>query len=253
MHSGGAPLAPCQLEYLPWDTDHFGLRVGRLCVPSLEESVVVPGLAQAREQAYELVYLIGPAGAVLSPEVAEQYGAHFVDRKLTYRAVLGEIAQQPLTAAKLEQYPQGPACADLLTLALAAGKFSRFFIDRRISRYHAEQLFAAWVDKSARRLLADCVIVARIPETPDRIVGMVTMTVVDGLGKIGLLAVAETARGQGVGTALVVAANSWMRDHNAKAAEVVTQAANPGANRLYRRCGYRISDVRDVYHCWLTI
>ena len=70
------------------------------------------------------------------------------------------------------------------------------------------------------------------------------------LGKIGLLAVAEQARGRGVGRRLVRQANEWMTLHGAHEARVVTQLANEPACGLYRACGYTLAAVEDYYHFW---
>lgn len=252
MSLGAEPVRSRQIEFLPWDTGHFGLRVGRLTVSCSDFASVESQLKSARDEGYELLYLIGPSEFILPRRLAQEYRASLADRKTIYRARLHPSQRQLRHGVTLEEYPEGPASPDLIELGTIAGRFSRFFADPRVPRTQAEQLYATWVDKSARRVLADCVLVAKVFESPTRLAGMITLSVGEALGRIQLLAVCEDYRGRGVGKALVLGAHDWMLSRRVEVAEVVTQAANIAANRLYTRCGYAISDVRNVYHCWLA-
>src|SRR5262249_44456011 len=62
------------------------------------------------------------------------------------------------------------------------------------------------------------------------------------------MAVAEPARGRGVGTALIKAAEALARDHGAEGMALDTQADNTGALRFYREhIGYRDVLVRLLH------
>jgi GNAT superfamily N-acetyltransferase len=61
---------------------------------------------------------------------------------------------------------------------------------------------------------------------------------------IGELAVREDAEGQGVGRALVHAAESWAREQGYTLVVLDTGAANPRARAFYQRLGYREESVR---------
>jgi len=54
------------------------------------------------------------------------------------------------------------------------------------------------------------------------------------------IAVSRAARGQGVGTALMDAAEVWARAHGAEQMDLGLDAANIGALRLYERLGYEV-------------
>jgi ribosomal-protein-alanine N-acetyltransferase len=59
-------------------------------------------------------------------------------------------------------------------------------------------------------------------------------------GYLQRLAVHPTARGQGLGRALVVDALVWLRRRGASRGLVNTQRTNEGALALYRACGFRL-------------
>ncbi len=54
------------------------------------------------------------------------------------------------------------------------------------------------------------------------------------------ISVASSARGHGVGTALMLAAEDWARAHGAERMDLGLDAANTGALRLYERLGYAV-------------
>ncbi|MBI2780684.1 MAG: GNAT family N-acetyltransferase [Chloroflexi bacterium] len=58
------------------------------------------------------------------------------------------------------------------------------------------------------------------------------------------ISVASAARGQGVGTALMLAAEEWARAHGADRMDLGVDAANEGAKRLYERLGYEVHGHR---------
>jgi ribosomal protein S18 acetylase RimI-like enzyme len=74
--------------------------------------------------------------------------------------------------------------------------------------------------------------------------------VTQGIGNIGLVAVAETHRGRGIGGRLIDAAHCWMVARQAAKTTVVTQGVNAPACRLYERVGYSIEQVEHYYHFW---
>jgi GNAT superfamily N-acetyltransferase len=61
---------------------------------------------------------------------------------------------------------------------------------------------------------------------------------------IGELAVLEEWEGQGVGAALIAAAEAWAREHGAPRISLATGVANSRALAFYARHGYHQEDVR---------
>ncbi len=57
------------------------------------------------------------------------------------------------------------------------------------------------------------------------------------------IVVAPAWRGRGVGTALMLAGESWARRHGARGMTLDLSAANDGARRLYERLGYAVHEL----------
>jgi ribosomal protein S18 acetylase RimI-like enzyme len=117
---------------------------------------------------------------------------------------------------------------------------SRFHLDPQIPDARARSLKRAWVDNFFRGERGDRLLVHG--QEPDGF-----HLVLDGpdARTVDLIAVAEGARGQGVGSALLGAlfATEPLRD-----VVVGTQVSNTGSLRLYERLGFRTESSRYVLH-----
>lgn len=106
---------------------------------------------------------------------------------------------------------------------------------------HSERTLESW---RAAHAAGRC-FVARHGEQP---VGWVSSTVYpDGRGWISQIAVAETARGAGLGRALLLHAGADLLEHGATSLALGVSAANAAALRLYESTGFTI-DREWRYH-----
>ncbi len=92
------------------------------------------------------------------------------------------------------------------------------------------------------------------PVEPGRAAGVhgyITAAVTSaGAGQIGLFAVAEAARGQGVGGRLIAAALAWFAARGADPVTVVTQGRNIRAQRIYQQFGLLSHGLELWFHRW---
>ncbi len=70
-------------------------------------------------------------------------------------------------------------------------------------------------------------------------------------GWLYYVAVAASFRGQDVGTDLVCAAESWLKDRGARKSQLMVRINNVGARDFYTKIGYEPSDVA-VFQKWLS-
>lgn len=88
-----------------------------------------------------------------------------------------------------------------------------------------------------------------VAEHQGRIVGLITANLRPTLWHAGPsalideLVVDETARGLGVGRALIEVVVDWARSHSASEVEVSTERDNEAAQAFYRRCGFESEAV----------
>jgi dTDP-4-amino-4,6-dideoxy-D-galactose acyltransferase len=241
------------LKELPWDSDHFGFRVAQIECSDLADGALEENLQVARRNGVTLVYWAADSDRVVPDSLLALYGGTLVDSKLTFGADLARLRQggrNGETPFAVQEFLPGPATPPLVELGIAAGAYSRFWTDKRIDRERAESLYAIWIDRCARRELADVVLVAHPRDRAETMLGMITVRVQSGLGSIGLIAVGHHWRGQGVGRQLLQAAHDWMAGRGVHHAQVVTQRANEPACKLYRCAGYEVEELRQFYHFW---
>ncbi len=80
------------------------------------------------------------------------------------------------------------------------------------------------------------------------VVGFSVVSCTCGVGELESVAVAETARRQGVGRALCVAAMDWARGRAAEGIEMEVRASSRGALALYGSLGFEERGMRRGYY-----
>jgi dTDP-4-amino-4,6-dideoxy-D-galactose acyltransferase len=238
-----------RFRILEWDSRFFGMSVAAILPEILGHEDLAEVMALLEENGVRLAYWASDPGDGKSQRAAIDCRGTLVDRKITYVTSAGE---SPLPAGgpawPVETYNESFTNSDLENLAVQAGRYSRFRVDPRIPEEKFVEMYKTWIRKSVDRQIADAVLVVR---HMDRIVGMVTVGEKNGRGDIGLIAVDDGMRGKQVGAALVFAAQAWAFGRGWDSAQVVTQGENVAACRLYERCGYRIEQIRNVFHFWI--
>ena len=245
------PDALCRLE---WDSQCFELPVGRLLPSSLSTTELQEAMIAAREAGLRLVYWTTPDAGWCSEPVVAQWGGRLVDRRVTYGATTAAVQrarpEPPVADIQIRSWPTGPASPELLELGLAAGASSRFRLDPQMPPGAYERLYTQWTARSACREIADELLIAET--RMGELAGFVTLSRVSHAGVIGLIAVAERARGQRVGRTLIAAAGDWTAAQRRPYCRVVTQFENEAACRLYRAAGYLLSSLEYTFHFWLS-
>lgn len=223
--------ATCTIEVLPWDSEFFGFRVGRLHGDALTPELAAEAKQWCRANAVSCLYFLGPAEPLDDPG-----GFYFVDERVTCR-----WDAQPVSGTSPAVRPFEPNdLAALETIARSSHRDSRFYQDPQFERAHCDELYATWI----RRSCQDAATTVFVGIYRGRPAGYLTCKG----NSIGLVAVAEGARGQGLGTQLVTAAQRHFLAAGAPFVEVVTQGRNQAARELYLRCGFRVVNSQYWYH-----
>lgn len=221
------------IEYLPWDSDFFQLRIGRLML----DKVVRPDLTGLEQ--YDLLYLM-LAPDRLPPEELSSNSVKY-DTKVTWKKKLSDVCLDLHPNIREIRVPS----PEFLTLGYQSGWCSRFFLDPRLKKYACD-MYRIWLEK----YLADSSAATYVYMVDGKMAGMINCKVQDGEGCIGLFAVDNEFRGRGIGAALAQAVEYFFHSRNVLKCQVVTQKDNIGAMRAYQRYGYRIDYQVDIWHWW---
>jgi ribosomal protein S18 acetylase RimI-like enzyme len=174
--------------------------------------------------------------------VAEDHHFHLADLRLTLeRRLLGDLAMPTCVRPALES-----DLPEIVSMARVNHTDSRFYYDPGFPRERCDALYATWAEKSCRGW-ADAVFVA---EQDGRTAGYITCHDDKTWGRIGLVGVAEWARGGGLGRELLQASLSFFGSRKLPFVTVVTQLRNVGAQRLYQRNGFVARSLELWYHRW---
>jgi dTDP-4-amino-4,6-dideoxy-D-galactose acyltransferase len=208
-------------------------------------------LAQAETRGFQLLYWATRPQRAVPEELLRAYGGSRINRRVEFvKELAGPPDRRPLTcvAAKLAYFPKSAPSRDMIELAYAAGQYSRFRLDPRISSEKAFKLYETWIVRSTLVELADVVIVAR--EANNREVGLVTVSGSSRQATIGLIAVDPDWREKRLGSSLLEAAEQWAGGRGIPRVSVATQLENGPACRLYQKSGYLEHSRLDYYHFW---
>lgn len=234
-------------ELLDWDSTFFGFPVGRVSSQVTDAATLRDAIEAMRARKARLVYWFADTGEH-SAHLARALEGVAVGERILFRRALAPDPAATTTVA-VTRYAGGEVPPALEALAVQAGALSRFAVDPAMPPGTAERMYRAWIERSLSGAIADAVYLART--TAGALAGMITTALQHDCGVIGLLAVDPACRGAGVGRALTNAAHRHFRECGLRKAQVVTQAANLAACRLYARSGYVAARTEAVFHFWL--
>ncbi len=244
IHAGGKPSSRL-CEQLPWDSEFFRLKIGRLYGNRLTPERASNALQWCRDNSIECLYFLADAADPLTAHAATASGFRFVDVRCTYECDLPPRRPSILSSA-VRAFEPGDLPA-LERIAASNHSDSRFYFDGSFQRERCDELFATWIRRSCSGW-ADAVFVAGFAGSP---VGYVTCHLrCHEFGSIGLIALEPQFQGHGLGQQLVAAALEYLGKRGARRVEVVTQGRNLRSQQLYQRCGFALRDFELWYHLW---
>jgi dTDP-4-amino-4,6-dideoxy-D-galactose acyltransferase len=234
-------------QFLPWDSDFFGLRIGRATSDRLTGFQIPLLLDWCRRERIDCLYsLADPADEEILRRLQE-LGFRIVDTRVTLTCPCAEPAAPAELPGVTFRNFAGKDLSDLRDIARVSHRHTRFWNDPNFPRSLCEALYVRWIEKSCAAR-GDRVLVAELAGRP---AGYITCERLDnGEGRIGLFAVAETARGRSVGGGLLGSAIEWFRREGIPKISVVTQGDNAAARRAYEKHGFTVDSTALWLHYW---
>jgi hypothetical protein len=246
---------------LAFDTEHFGLSMGRIG-PFLLAARATPadGRALARACGEQLtgagVHFIDcrvPTADLVAARALEAAGFYLGDTQADYAfRVRGSVIPSVSNEVKLRYAApaDGPAL-EALTRETFTGYLDRFHRDPFFDAARATEMYVQWTANSLAGL-ADAILVAEID---GRIGGFLTLEIKHRQNEVvpvrfaeGVLAgVAPWTRGRGVYTSLLAGSLPWFAAH-CDIGLVVTQIDNVAVQSAWVGLGYRLVQGRYTFH-----
>lgn len=234
---------PC--HFLEWDSQFFTRRIARVEGNHLSTENLERIFSWCRQEEIECLYFLCASDDASSVSLAESAGFHQVDVKVEFNWKAEEIKHDPTPF--IREYEEN----DLTTIQNIAGQVytkTRFSLDRNFDQNRVAEFYKEWATENCRNK-SHKVFVATYGSD---ILGFITCQNENTctIGRIGLLALKESAQGKGYGQQLVQAAKHHFFLSNRTEVRVVTQARNISAQRIYQACGFRTFNVGLWYHKW---
>jgi len=228
---------------LAWDSGFFGFKVARINKTDDSNPPISRWVQCLGSKGIPLIYW--PSKYKLNSTEVTNNNGRLVDEKTTF--VTHPMERAPHPDPEVIPYHSSMPSADFDALAIQSGEQSRFAVDPKIPRAKFEELYTTWIKKSLNNTIASETLAICDNLHP---VGMITLSLKDNSGEIGLVAVKDGYRGRHYGTRLVSSALFWFKERNCSTVRVVTQKHNLAACQLYSRCGFTIESVDYYYHFW---
>lgn len=230
------------MEIIPleWDSDFFGLRIAQAVVFSEKDVIALSQRKRDLHNHFDLIYIFSESVVEIPFD-----SAYLVDKKAIF------------STNHLKEYDSCPAIVrwesleemdSLVSLALVSGKYSRFKVDLRLPAGSFERLYTRWIKQSVNKSMATEVFCYMMGGSPK---GLLTLDRRNDPSTIGLVAVDEDCQHQGIGTALMRQAISYVHKHEGQRISVATQLDNLPACQLYSKCGFSLEAVKKIWHWWL--
>ncbi len=235
---------------LAWDTEFFGIRIGRALGDRLDSDGAAVLDRWARQESIECLYFLGRSDCPQTIIAAEVGGYHLTDVRVELSRRLPEPSGNRLPLGVFIREAEAADRTPLSDMARHMFRKSRYYHDGRFALDQCDALFATWITNSLDGY-ADNVFVV---ESEGHAVGFVTCTIDrDKMrGSIGLVGVRACDVGRGFGSVLVRHCLQWFSEMGMSSVVVVTQGCNVAAQRVYQRCGFLTQSVKYWYHKWYS-
>jgi dTDP-4-amino-4,6-dideoxy-D-galactose acyltransferase len=232
------------IEPLAWDSQFFGYPIARIVLDQNGCEKLEKLFKELTSGNFHLTYFfVPPVEKEINKNVIKKGGV-LVDQKTVF---LKTTEKQNSFSHHISEF-QGLAMNESLKkLILQSGKYSRFHIDKYFVNNEYEKLYTEWLRKSINKSIALKILVAK---NGSEIVGITTLGKKKDSADIGLVAVDEKFRGQGIGNDLIRFSDNVAHDMGFPKIKVVTQLQNKSACKLYEKSGFHIESITNVYHYW---
>lgn len=242
-----------QIEHHEWDSTFLGYPVGAVRLSGGYDEAKLQATLREAQRHLRLVFVYLEARG---PDRLPSPDAPCVcyDRKVVFKKA---IPSSPTPVNPHIKAYTSPICTrQMESLAIKSGRHSRFQKDPELSPQY-ERLFLTWINNSVCSGLSDSIWTWR---DQGKILGLMTLRIAKRVHpetgnreretRVGMLAVHDEYRRQGIGTALLDVCDFWCDSLDIPVASLATQADNEAACALCLKQGYSLSTEESVYHYW---
>lgn len=230
-----------QIEFLDWDSEFFGVAIGRVDLTAATADDFEAIDTEARDRELACVYGSMDPAVDDGSFLAQEWGHRLVEIAIAFAR-----PDKPFVAKETVSVARRGTPADLAALAPAIdtlAHWSRYAIDPRFGHRSARRMHEAWVSRAAsdetdERMLA-------ITEDETGITGLATH-VRSPVPRVDLMGVIK--QGSGASWALLAELVDWAGGGEIAAGPCA--ARNVAPCRFLEHCGFAMSGSQYLFHRW---
>jgi dTDP-4-amino-4,6-dideoxy-D-galactose acyltransferase len=224
------------IEKLQWDTDFFGYEVAR----AIGFTGTAVEILEINQFPAKLMYVFAENAIQHLPN-----NFFLADEKVVFKQKLQTHSDAPLVQTEIKELFEPNEA--LVALALQSGLYSRFNVDANFKNHEFERLYTKWIENSF-----DTSKNARVfgYVSEEKLLGFVTLGFKNNIPDIGLIAVDEQARGQGIGSKLLQYLYALLIHEQQQELTVTTQGKNLPAMAFYQKNFFEVFSTTYIYHVW---
>jgi hypothetical protein len=229
------------VEPLAWDSNFFGIPIGRVTLDGATPESLASIDDEARELGIECLYGTLEASAETTAYLAQCFGYRLVEVSQLFDRPAGPFEPRPTKSTVRRGTLDDIEQLDGAFTVLAP--WSRYGADPRFGLDAARRMHRAWVERAVRepenRLCG-------VAEDETGIVGVATYVRAPA-PRVDFMGV--TKPGTGASQALMGMLMEWAGDSPTQAGPCA--ARNIAVIRYVEGCGFKLSQVQYLYHRWL--
>lgn len=261
LDSGGAARAAVLARRLAWDSEFFGVPMGRIDLvlgddDGARDAALRSSLEALRHGGVLHVSARIDAGDLAGTALLEHHGFRLVDSLVTYIARPNRPAPGPLRGRGRIRPLDGADAPEVVAIAEEAfrGFRGRFHADPHLPRDRAEALYPEWARQCVSGRMADTVLVSEGGD--GRLLGFLAfrqrepVSTVSGVPVFGAGLGACRPDTPGAYVGLIRAGIAWAHARGG-VAECQTQNYNHATIRVYEAAGLRFARAEYTLHAWL--
>lgn len=243
---------PCQ--FLQWDTDFFGRRIGRIRSSRLDAGLLEAIYAWSEQNHIDCLYFLANADDIETIRLAEDHAFRQVEVRLIMERSLKDWDPATRRRSAPDILIRDGRSTDIPAVQRIARESypdSRFYFDRCFSEEKWQAYYATWVQKSFSGG-AQIVLVA---EKDDQVLGYITGLIDPNdpaKGRYELTGVDPAARMSGVGNELFRSGLDRYVQAGVEYIWLATQGRNVPTQRMVQRNGLVTHACQLYYHKWFS-
>jgi len=234
-------------ELLNWDSNLFEFKVAKIIDNKLNVGELEKTLKELKKVKIRLVYWATDNKDKNLSRSLKIFNAFLTGQRIIYvkKIASPEISSKTQASFKIGGYNKKRPENELIDLIIDGAKYSRFYVDPKITKKQYEDLHKIWITNSVKENKIFVI------KENKKIIGFVSLNQKNNRGNIDFIVVNKRYRGKGLATALLNKAHDWFLINNYNQVQAVTQKENIASCKMYEKLGYKLEKTEEFYHFWI--